>query len=97
MEASASRSGPARTEGKGTNPGRQSGPHVHSTVLSPDNKYLFTPDLGLDQIRVYKIDPAKLTFAPDDPPYASVNPGLGSRHFAFGRGERFAYAVCEMG
>ena len=66
-------------------------------MLSPDNRFLFTPDLGLDQIKIYKIDPATATFTPNDPPSVSVNPGLGPRHFAFGMGAKFAYAVCEMG
>jgi 6-phosphogluconolactonase len=83
--------------GSSVNPRRQEGPHVHSTVLSPDNRFLFTPDLGLDQIKIYKIDPAKGTFAPNDPPSVSVTPGLGPRHFVFGRGAKFAYVVCEMG
>ena len=42
--------------GSSVNPRRQEGPHVHSTVLSPDNRFLFTPDLGMDQIKIYKID-----------------------------------------
>ena len=83
--------------GSSLNPRRQEGPHVHSTVLSPDNRFLFTPDLGLDQIKIYKIDPAKGAFAPNDPPSVSVTPGLGPRHFAFGRGGKFAYVICEMG
>jgi 6-phosphogluconolactonase len=83
--------------GSSINPRRQEGPHVHSTVLSPDNRFLFTPDLGLDQIKIYKIDPAKGTMTPNDPPSVSVTPGLGPRHFAFGRGAKFAYAICEMG
>ena len=83
--------------GSSVNPRRQEGPHVHSTVLSPDHRFLFTPDLGLDQIKIYRIDPAKETFAPNDPPSVSVTPGLGPRHFAFGRGAKFAYAICEMG
>ncbi len=83
--------------GSSINPRRQEGPHVHSTVLSPDHRFLFTPDLGLDQINIYRIDPAKETFAPNDPPSVSVTPGLGPRHFTFGRGAKFAYAICEMG
>jgi 6-phosphogluconolactonase len=89
--------GLSQDSGSSINPRRQEGPHVHSTVLSPDNRFLFTPDLGLDQIKIYKIDPAKQTFAPNDPPSVSVTPGFGPRHFAFGRGAKFAYAVCEMG
>ena len=83
--------------GSSINPRRQEGPHVHSTVLSPDHRFLFTPDLGLDQIKIYKINSAKETFAPNNPPSVSVTPGLGPRHFAFGRSAKFAYAICEMG
>jgi 6-phosphogluconolactonase len=89
--------GTGQDTGSSINPRRQEGPHVHSSVLSPDNRYLFTPDLGLDQIKVYKIDPERGTFTPDDPPFVAVTPGLGPRHFAFGHSGKFAYAVCEMG
>ena len=83
--------------GKGPNPDRQEGPHAHATVLSPDNRFLFVPNLGIDQIKIYKFDAAKGTFAPNDPPFASVKAGLGPRHIVFGRGGKFAYVVCEMG
>jgi 6-phosphogluconolactonase len=83
--------------GSSVDPARQKGPHAHAVVLSPDNRFLFVPDLGTDQIKIYRVDAAKGTFAPNDPPSASVKPGLGPRHFAFGRGAKFAYVVCEMG
>lgn len=83
--------------GSSVNPKRQQGPHAHSVVISPDNRFLFVPDLGLDRVVIYRIDAAKRTFALNDPAYVSVNPGLGPRHFIFGAGAKFAYAVCEMG
>jgi 6-phosphogluconolactonase len=83
--------------GSSVNPQRQEGPHAHAVVISPDNRFLFVPDLGLDRIMIYRIDSAKRTFARNTPAYVSVNPGLGPRHFAFGAGARFAYALCEMG
>jgi 6-phosphogluconolactonase len=83
--------------GSSIDPARQKGPHAHAVVLSPDNRFLFVPDLGMDQIKIYKVDAAKVTFSPNDPPFASVKAGLGPRHFTFGRGAKFAYAVCEMG
>ena len=83
--------------GSSVNPARQKGPHAHAVVLSPDNRFLFVPDLGTDQIKIYRVDAANSTFTPNDPPFASVKPGLGPRHFTFGRGARFAYVVCEMG
>lgn len=83
--------------GSSVDPARQEGPHAHATVLSPDNRFLFVPDLGTDQVKIYKVDTAKGTFEPNDPPFATVKAGLGPRHFAFGRGAKFAYALCEMG
>jgi 6-phosphogluconolactonase len=82
--------------GKGPNAERQEGPHAHAVVLSPDNRFLFVPDLGSDQIKIYRVDPANATFTPNNPPFASVKPGLGPRHLLFGPGGKFAYVICEM-
>jgi 6-phosphogluconolactonase len=84
-------------QGSSIDPARQKGPHAHMAVVSPDNRFLFTPDLGLDKIYIYKIDLAKQSITPNDPAFATVKPGLGPRHFDFGVGAKFAYAVCEMG
>lgn len=83
--------------GSSIDPARQEGPHAHATVLSPDNRFLFVPDLGTDQIKIYRVDAAKGTFTPNDPAFVSVKPGYGPRHFTFGLGAKFAYVVCEMG
>ncbi len=83
--------------GASVDPERQKGPHAHAVVLSPDNRFLFVPDLGTDQVKIYKVDAAKGTFTPNDPAFATVKPGLGPRHFTFGKGARFAYVLCEMG
>jgi 6-phosphogluconolactonase len=83
--------------GSSINPDRQRGPHTHEVVLSPDNRFLFVPDLGTDQIAIYKVGSAKGTLVPNDPPFASVKAGLGPRHFILGPGARFAYVICEMG
>jgi 6-phosphogluconolactonase len=39
-------------EGSSVNPQRQKGPHAHSIILSPDNRYAFAADLGLDKIMI---------------------------------------------
>lgn len=82
--------------GSSVNPGRQQGPHAHAVVLSPDNKFLFVPDLGTDQIRIFKLDAEHGTLAANNPAFVKVNAGAGPRHFTFGPGAHFAYAVCEM-
>src|SRR5687768_7648690 len=42
--------------GTGKNPERQEKPHVHCTIVSPDNKFLYVPDLGIDKVMIYSID-----------------------------------------
>jgi len=76
---------------------RQEGPHAHSANLSPDNRFAFVADLGLDKILVYKFDATKGTIAPNTPPFATVARGSGPRHFAFHPSGKFAYVINEMG
>jgi 6-phosphogluconolactonase len=83
--------------GHGTNPERQEGPHAHSINLSPDNRFAVAADLGLDQLLVYRFDATKGSLAPNDPPFVTVHPGFGPRHFDFHPRGRFAYAINEMG
>lgn len=82
--------------GHGTDPQRQEGPHAHSIDLSPDNRFAFVDDLGLNELLVYKFDSAKGTLTPNDPPFATLDPGSGPRHFALRPDEKFAYVVSEM-
>ncbi len=83
-------------KGSSVNPDRQAGPHSHSINPSPDNRFAFVADLGLDKVLIYKLDPARATLTPNDPPFAAVPPGSGPRHFVFHPGGRFAYVINEM-
>jgi len=83
--------------GHGANPQRQEGPHAHSIDLSPDNRFAFVDDLGLDETLVYKYDAAKGTLTPNDPPFVKMDPGAGPRHFVLAPSGKFAYVVAEMG
>lgn len=42
--------------GHGVNPKRQDAPHTHYVCESPDGKYIFVTDLGIDKIFVYNKD-----------------------------------------
>jgi len=77
--------------------GRQSKPHVHSSVVSPDGKYLYAADLGLDWVACYEIGPeGQLTLA--EPQRQIKTPdGSGPRHFVFSHGGKYLYVVTEMG
>src|ERR1700722_9146317 len=76
--------------GHGPNAERQEGPHAHSIDLSPDNRFAFVDDLGLDELLVYKFDAAKGSLTPNDPPFAKLDPGAGPRHFALRPDGKFA-------
>jgi 6-phosphogluconolactonase len=82
--------------GSGPNPKRQQAPHAHSINVSPDNRFAIAADLGLDKLLVYRLDAAKGTLTPNDPPFAKVDPGFGPRHFAFHPDARHAYVINEM-
>jgi len=83
--------------GIGANAKRQEKPHVHSTVFSPAQDYLFTPDLGLDKVMVYKFNPAsQKPLTPAASPYVSVAAGNGPRHFTFHPNQKFAYLIQEL-
>ena len=79
-------------QGSSVNRGRQSGPHGHETVLSPDGKSVFVADLGLDEILSYKVG----GLTPNNPPFTKIAAGAGPRHLAFTPDGKFAYVMTEM-
>ena len=85
-------------EGSSIDKSRQEKPHIHSAILSPDNRYLFTPDLGTDKVNIYRLDPAQLSnpLSPAEQSFAMVKAGSGPRHMAFHPNSKFAYVIQEM-
>lgn len=77
-------------------PGRQDGPHPHSVVVSPDNRFLIVNDLGKDALSVFHIDPATAKITPSDPLLTSVRAGSGPRHIAFHPNGRWVYLINEL-
>ena len=75
---------------------RQEAPHAHWIGVSPDNRFALAADLGLDDVLVYKLDPARGSLTPNTPPFAQVKPGSGPRHFAFHPNGKFGYVLSEM-
>jgi 6-phosphogluconolactonase len=89
--------GKIQFSGSGPNPRRQKGPHAHAVVLSADNRFLFVPDLGTDQIHILRVDVEKAGLEENNPASAAVKPGSGPRHFTFSPNGKQAYVVSEMG
>ncbi len=81
-----------------TNPGtpgpNQQGGHAHSATFSPDGRFVYACDLGLDRVIVYRFDSdrGKLVFASA----ATLAPGSGPRHFTIHPTLRCAYAIDEL-
>lgn len=83
--------------GSGVNKQRQEKAHVHAAVFSPDEKFLFTPDLGLDKVMIYKFNQsAQQPLEPAAPSSISIDGGNGPRHFTFHPNKKFAYLIEEL-
>lgn len=87
----------ARFGEDGPNAARQTGPHPHSTMLSPDNRFLLVNDLGHDSINVFPIDPAAAKMEVMEPHrFTNNHAGSGPRHLAFHPNGRWVYAINEL-
>jgi 6-phosphogluconolactonase len=82
-------------QGSSVNRSNQAGPHAHEAVVSPDNKLLFVPDLGMDKLMVYQIG-ANGALTANAPPSIAIAPGSGPRHMAFRPNGKFAYVMTEI-
>jgi 6-phosphogluconolactonase len=83
-------------QGSSVNPARQESPHAHAIVVSPDNRYAFVPDLGIDQIVTYRLDAAHAQLVPLAAANPKLPPGSGPRHLAFHPNGHFAYVISEL-
>ena len=78
--------------------GEKATSHVHETVFSPDEKFLMTPDLGLDKVFIYHFKPEqKKPLVLASPGFVASQKGNGPRHMAFHPNGKFVYVMHEMG
>jgi 6-phosphogluconolactonase len=73
------------------------GPHPHSIITAPGNRFVLVPDCGLDKIFIYRLDPDRGTLTPHDIPWAELPPASGPRHLAFHPNETYLYSINERG
>lgn len=83
-------------EGSGPNEARQKGPHAHQTIFSPRGEILLVPDLGIDQVLLYRLDETTGRLTAWNPPGVAVPPGSGPRHCAYHPSGKFLYVVNEL-
>ncbi len=83
--------------GSSINKVRQEKAHAHEAVFSPDNAYLFSPDLGMDKVMIYKFESSsKRPLQPATPAFVNTSPGSGPRHITFHPNKKFAYLIHEL-
>ncbi len=75
---------------------RQQGSHAHHATVSPDNRFVYINDLGLDCIHIYRLDPATAKLTANDPPEWKDAVGSGPRVLRFHPGGPWAYCVNEL-
>lgn len=74
--------------------GRQTKSHAHWTGFSPDNRFAFVPDLGLDKVLIYKVDAAASEIQPHGA--GTIAPGGGPRHMKFHNNGKWIYVLHEL-
>ena len=82
--------------GHGVDPKRQEGPHAHFTGFSPDGRFLFVNDLGLDRVFAYQYTPERGLDCAEAVKNPVVPAGSGPRHLLF-EPEGTCLLVTEMG
>ncbi len=83
--------------GSGPNTARQLQPHVHSVVLSPNDKYLMASDLGTDRIDIFRYKASKTPpLTPAAVPFFKAEGGSGPRHSEFAPNGKFMYNIQEI-
>ena len=83
-------------QGSSVNLARQSGPHAHSLVFSPDGRFAFVPDLGLDKLMVYQVTYNSEPLVEVSGSHFQTKPGAGPRHCAFSPDGNFCYLINEL-
>ena len=83
--------------GSSVDPVRQKGPHAHAATIDRANRFVFVPDLGLDRVMIYALDPAAARLTPNAAqPWIATKPGAGPRQLVMHQDGRHAYLINEL-
>jgi 6-phosphogluconolactonase len=81
--------------GGSVNHERQEGPHAHSIYAAPDNRFVYSCDLGNDKVEGYRFDEQNGTLTPSKTATAKIAPGSGPRHLVL-HPHGYVYVINEM-
>jgi len=80
--------GPHKTQQKSIQP--------HQIPYDPTGRFLVVPDKGGDKVSVFRFDPDKPAFIPNEPASVKGREGAGCRHIAFHPSKPIAYLANEL-
>jgi 6-phosphogluconolactonase len=71
--------------------------HAHCANFSPDGKFAFVCDAGVDKIHQFKVDGSAGKLVDNNPAFVRIGPGNGTgpRHLAFSVDGKHAYVINE--
>ena len=81
--------------GKGPNPARQEAPHAHWVQWNKQQNFLYSVDLGLDEVKAYPFD-SKTGRAGSALSALKLQSGDGPRHLSFHPSLATAYVLSEL-
>ncbi|HXP98301.1 MAG TPA: beta-propeller fold lactonase family protein [Telmatospirillum sp.] len=85
--------GIARTEAIQVLP---TGKNAHSIRVDNTNKFVYSANLGANQVLEFLFDSKTGKLTPNDPPLIKAQPDNGPRHPAFSPDNKYLYVVCEL-
>jgi 6-phosphogluconolactonase len=75
---------------------RHQGPRPQGVTFSPDNRFAFACDTGLDRVMAYRFDARAGKLASHEPSFAPLKVGAGPRRLVFHPDGKFAYVAGEL-
>ncbi len=83
-------------EGSGPLLPRQEEPHPHAVRISPDNRFAYVPDLGTDEVFIYRINHFDGSLSSAIEGWSKVGEGAGPRHLDFHPQRDMVYLINEL-
>ncbi len=72
------------------------GRNAHSILADRTNRFVYSANLGANQVLQFAFDAKTGKLTPLDPPAVKPEPGHGPRHLAFSRDNKFLYVLNEL-
>lgn len=82
--------------GSGPDKSRQEKAHAHCAMLTPDNRYVFFVDLGMDQVRFYDFAKRSEGLREVEALRITTAPGAGPRHVTFHPNGKWLFLLNEL-